>query len=211
MIPFKLAVAVAAAAFLAVSTTSHAQSPATQKERSAQSGKSGERKSQLSKQDRQHLERLAQADMAEIAAGKLAAEKASSPEVKKFGQHMVDEHTKMLEEGRKVAEAKGVKPPSRTDRKHQAALKKLRALSGDEFDRQFMAQMVKDHEDALKLAEKAAEDAKDSEIKAHAGKGAPHIQEHLAEARKLQDSLGASAGSSGRKGPSKSGGAASGK
>jgi len=190
----KIAVAAAAAAVLGFTATTHAQQEkSTQQSNSAKQGKSA----QVAKQDRQALERLAQSDMAEIAAGKLAAERASSPEVKKFGQHMVEEHSKMLEEGKKIAESKGVKPPANTDKKHQAALKKLQGLEGEAFDKQFMAQMVKDHEDALKLAEKAAKDAKDPEVKAHAEKGAPHIKEHLAQARKLNDSLGASAGSSG--------------
>lgn len=202
MTTFKIAVAAAAATFLAISGA-HAQS-ASKQDRSAQGQKAGQSKSQVSKQDRQSLERLAQGDMAEVAAGKLAAEKASSPEVKKFGEHMVDEHSKMLEEGKEVAQAKGIKPPSSPDKKHQAAMKKLQGLSGEEFDKQFMAQMVKDHEEALKLAQKAAKDAKDPQIKAHAEKGAPHIEEHLAQARKLQQSLGASTGSSSRGGSSKS-------
>jgi putative membrane protein len=185
MTTFKLITAAAVAAFLAF--------PAQAQDKAAKRGD----KAQMSKQDRQALSRLAQGDMAEVAAGKVAAEKASSPEVKKFGQHMVDEHTKMLEEGKQVAEAKGVTPPAGPDKKHQAALKKLEQLSGEEFDRQFMAQMVKDHEDALKLAEKTAKDAKDPQVKEHAQKGAPHIKEHLAQARKLHGSLGASAGSSG--------------
>lgn len=183
MTTFKLITAAAIAAFLAFSV--QAQDKSAKRD-----------KAQMSKQDRQALSRLAQGDMAEVAAGKVAAEKAASPEVKKFGEHMVEEHTQMLEEGKKVAEAKGVKPPASADKKHQAALKKLESLSGEQFDRQFMAQMVKDHEDALKLAEKTAKDAKDPQLKAHAQKGAPHIKEHLAQARKLQASLGASAGSS---------------
>jgi putative membrane protein len=124
----------------------------------------------------------------------VAAQKTSNPEVKKYGEHMVKEHTRMLEEGSKVAQAKGVKPPAGPDKKHQSAVKKLQELSGEEFDRRYMAQMVKDHEDALELAEKTAKDAKDAEVKAHAQKGAPHIKEHLAMARKLHQSLSASAG-----------------
>jgi putative membrane protein len=184
MTAFKLMVAAAAASFLAWSQAGVAQEKKT---------------AQVAKQDRQAMMRLAQSDMAEIAAGKVAAQKASSAEVKKFGEHMVEEHSKMLEEGRKLAQSKGVKPPAAPDKKHQTALKKLEQQSGEEFDRQFMAQMVKDHEDALKLAEKTAKDAKDPELKAHAEKGAPHIKEHLEQARKLHASLGSSAGSSGAK------------
>lgn len=143
----------------------------------------------MDKRDMQTMSRMAQADMAEIAAGRLAAQKASSEEVKKYGQHMVDEHSKMLDEGKQLAQSKGVKPPAGPDKKHQSALKKLQGLSGAQFDRQYMDQMVKDHQEVLKLAQKAAKEAKDPEVKAHAEKGAPHIQEHLDQAKKIQTSL----------------------
>jgi putative membrane protein len=179
---FKLIVAAAVAAFLAFPLQAQ--------------DKGAKRDSPLSKNDRQALMRLAQADMAEIEAGKLAQEKASSPEVKKYGEHMVQEHTKMLEEGKQVAQSKGVKPPASTDKKHQAAAKKLQGLSGEEFDRQYLAQMVKDHAEVLKLAQKTAKETKDADLKAHVQKGEPHVKEHLEQAKKLQASLGASAGSS---------------
>jgi putative membrane protein len=143
----------------------------------------------IDKGDRRALARLAQSDMAEIQTGKLAAEKASNPDVKKYAQHMVDEHTQMLEEGRKLAQSKGVKPPASTDKKHQAALEKLKGLSGDEFDRQYMQQMVRDHREVLKLAQKTANAGKDAELKAHAQKGTPHIEEHLKTAQQLAASL----------------------
>lgn len=185
MTSFKLALATALGAALAFSPAAFAQE---------KSG--GKAAPKVSKQDRQAMQKLAQSDMAEIEAGKLAQQKASSPEVKKFGEHMVEEHSKMLEEGKALAQSKGVKPPAATDKKHQAALKKLQGASGDDFDRRYMAQMVEDHQDALKLAEKAAKDAKDPQLKQHAQKGAGHIKEHLAQARKLYSGLAASAGSS---------------
>jgi len=158
----------------------------------AQNQKKAEKSAgQLAKGDLQSFRRMAQADMAEVAAGKVAAEKAQSPEVKKYAQHMVDEHSKMLDEGKQLAQAKGVTPPSQPEKKHQAALQKLQKASGEDFDRRYMQQMVKDHQEVLKVAEKAAKDAKDPELKAHAQKGVPHIKEHLAQARKISESLGA--------------------
>ena len=183
---FRYVLAAACAAFLAFGPSSgHAQDKAD---------KSAKKGANMSKGDMRAMQKMAQADMAEIAAGKVAAEKASSPEVKKYGQHMVDEHSKMLEEGSKLAQAKGMKPPAAPDKKHQDALKKLQGLSGEDFDRQYVQQMVKDHRDALKLVEKTAKDAKDPELKAHAQQGAPHIKEHLAEAQKLQQGMSSGAG-----------------
>jgi putative membrane protein len=152
--------------------------------------------STLTRADRDVIEKLAEADMAEIEAGKLAAQKGTHPEVKKFGQHMVDEHSKMLEAGKSLAQAKGVKPPSGPSILQKANVKKLELLS-DSFDRQYMEQMVKDHDEVLKLAQKTAAETKDAELKAHLQKGEPHIKEHLATARKLQDQLGGASGSSG--------------
>ena len=171
MTPFRLAFAFIVLAFAAVNPY-------------AQEAKKDQR---LSKQDMQALTRLAQADMAEIAAGKLAREKTSNAEVKKYGEHMVQEHSKMLEEGKKIAQSKGAKPPAGTDKKHQAALKKLQSLSGAEFDRAYMRQMVEDHQQVLQLAQKTAKETKDAELKAHIEKGTPHIKEHLEAAKKLSD------------------------
>ena len=188
MTAFKLTAAALIAAFLAFTSQAHAQEKSARRDAGKDSG-------QVAKQDRQALTRMAQSDMAEIAAGKVAAQKASSPEVKKFGQHMVDEHSKMLEEGSKLAQAKGMKPPAGPDKKHQDALQKLQKASGGDFDRQYMQQMVKDHQEVLKVAEKTAKGAKDAELKAHAEKGVPHIKEHLAEARKISQTLSPTKGS----------------
>jgi putative membrane protein len=180
---FRWFIAAASAAFLVL--TIHP----LQAQDKAKGEKSAKKAQGISKSDMQAMQKLAQADMAEIEAGKVAMQKASSSEVKKFGEHMVQEHSKMLDEGKKLAQSKGVKPPAATDKKHQEALKKLEALSGEDFDRRYMQQMVKDHEDVLKLAQKTAKDAKDPDLKSHVEKGTPHIKEHLDQARKIQASF----------------------
>jgi putative membrane protein len=52
-----------------------------------------------------------------------------------------------------------------------------------------MTQMVKDHEDALKLVQDTAKNAKDAGLKADAEKTAPVIQKHLDEAKRIAASL----------------------
>jgi putative membrane protein len=186
---FRLIAAVVSAAFLAAGAP---QALAQQdKDKSNKQDKSykQDKSSKLSKQDAQSMQKLAEADRAEVAAGKMAQQKASSEQVKKFAEHMVQDHGKMLDEKQEMAQSKGVKLPQSPDKKHQAAMKKLQDASGTEFDRQYMAQMVKDHEKALKLAQKAAKDAKDPQLKAAAQKGAQEIEEHLKNAKQLHASL----------------------
>ena len=105
--------------------------------------------------------------------------------MKKFAQHMVDDHGRMYKETRTLAQSKQVRVPDAPAPKHQEALKKLKSASGEEFDKAYMREMVKDHEQALKLAQRGAKNAHDPEIKAAVQKAAPEIEEHLKMARKL--------------------------
>ncbi len=146
-------------------------------------------KGKLQGTDMKFMREMAQANLAEVQAGKMAASKAQSAEVKKFGQHMVEDHGKALSEARTMAKAKGASLPSQPAKKHQDAAKKLRQAKGESFDKQFMQQMVKDHEDALKLHQQAAKNAKDPQLKAQAEKSVPVIEKHLEEAKEIAASL----------------------
>jgi len=168
------AAAVAAAALIAM-----AGSP------SAQDSKKGA----LQAGDAKMMRAIAQADLAEVAAGKLGASKAQSGEVKKFAQHMVDDHGKHLGDLRKMAKTKSVQLPSAPAKKHQEAMKKLQSASGDGFDKAYMDMMVKDHQEALKLVQSTAKSAKDKDLKADAQKTAPDIEKHLETAKSIASSL----------------------
>jgi putative membrane protein len=143
----------------------------------------------LSKKDAKFLRNMGEADLAEVQAGKLAASKASSPEVKKFAQHMVEEHSKGLSEGQSLAKAKRVEAPAAPNKKHRAAMKKLESQSGAGFDKAYMNQMVQDHQEALKLVRNASKNAKDPEIRAAAEKKVPVVEKHLQMARETAASL----------------------
>ena len=135
--------------------------------------------------DAQMMRDIAQANLAEITTGQLALSRAQSPQVRQFAQHMIDEHTRMQSEGSAIASAKGMPTPKAPDAKHQAAAKKLEAMSGEAFDRAYMEQMVKDHQQTLELVQRAAAQAKDAELRAHAQKAIPHVQQHLQMAQSL--------------------------
>jgi putative membrane protein len=143
------------------------------------------------KQDAGALRAMLQANMAEVEAGKLASQKAQSPEVKQFAQKMIEDHSKKLEDLKSLAQTKGVEVPKAPAAKQQAAMKKLQGVSGEEFDRAYMAQMVKDHGEVLQRTRKIAREAKDGDLKAAAQKSAPGTEEHLKMARQLAGATGA--------------------
>lgn len=159
----------------------------------------------LSKSDQKLMNDLAVANMAEIETGKMALHKTQSERVKSFAQQMVDDHTKGLEEVRKVAAARNFALPTELDAKHKALAAKLDKMSGENFDRSYMEQAgVKAHQEAHQLVSKAQSSAKDSEVKALASRLQPTIHQHLNNAEQLNAAIkgGTTAGSSGTQGAS---------
>jgi len=149
----------------------------------AQSGHEG-----LDKSDKKFVDEAAQVGMAEVKLGQLATEKASSEDVKKFGQMMVDDHTKANDELKAFAQKKMVDLPTDLG-KHQKTYDKLSKLSGSDFDKEYMEAMVKDHKEDVSEFEKQAARGQDSELKAWAAKTLPTLQMHLQHAQDLHKAL----------------------
>lgn len=147
----------------------------------------------LSRVDKNFVEEATEGGAKEVQLGQLATEKASSDQVKKFGKHMVEDHSKANNELMQIVRGKDVRVEGEAEAKEKKAMEKLRNASGAEFDRKYMQQMVKDHEKQVKLFEKEAKDGKDPQLKAFAEKQLPTLREHLKMARNLADQVGAGA------------------
>src|SRR5947199_691118 len=95
--------------------------------------------------DNPFVTKAANGGMAEVKLGTLATQKAANPDVKAFGQQMVDDHGKANDELKQLASSKGITLPTDIDAKEQAKYDRLSKLSGAEFDRAYMKHMVADH------------------------------------------------------------------
>ncbi|MGI4778433.1 MAG: DUF4142 domain-containing protein [Janthinobacterium lividum] len=138
------------------------------------------------KADDSMLMKIAQANIAEVEAGKLALEKSQNDQVKKFAQMMVDDHGKALTDTQALATSKSVSLPTEPDAKHKAAMAKLKAAKGSTFDTQYMKQAgVADHVATDKLLKMTHLHAKDADLKALAGKMLPVVEGHLQHAREM--------------------------
>ena len=157
--------------------------------------KSSDTADKISKSDREMMEKIAEANIAEIETGKLAQEKSKNEQVRSFAKKMVDDHTQAQSDLEKIAQAKNVTLPSKPDAKHQAAMKKLNTLSEADFDKQYMAQAgLNDHRDTHRLLERVSKQAKDDDLKQYATKTIASVDDHLKMAQEM--SGGGSAGSS---------------
>jgi putative membrane protein len=134
----------------------------------------------------------AHANLAEVELGKLAADKASSADVKKFAQQMVDDHTKANDELKTIAQNKNITLPSAIDAKHKAVADKLSKLSGESFDRAYMQEMVNGHRMVANQFRTESKSGKDADVKAWAAKTLPTVEEHLKMAQDANKAVGTS-------------------
>lgn len=127
--------------------------------------------------------------MAEVALGKMAANKGASQDVKDFGNMMVMDHGKANAELMSIAKTKNIVLPAALDAEHQAKSDSLSKLTGKDFDKAYVAAMVEGHQKTLALMQSEAANGKDADLKAFAAKTAPVVQQHLDKITKIQASL----------------------
>src|SRR6185295_17043877 len=115
--------------------------------------------------DQQFVKNVAADNMAEVELGRLATEKASRDDVKKFAQQMVDEHGKANDELKTLASSKNIMLSETVDASHKAVHDRLSKLSGAAFDRDYLREMTNGHRKAVAAFKAEATTGKDAEIK----------------------------------------------
>ncbi|MDR7370402.1 DUF4142 domain-containing protein [Flavobacterium aquidurense] len=141
------------------------------------------------KDDSEFLVDQAEINLAEIEIGKLAQTKSTNPEVKKFGKMLVDEHTKAASEVSALAKAKNFTLPTSLTEDGQEEYNKLNEKSGLDFDKKFADLMIDGHEKAIDKLKKAADDAKDEDVRLWASNNIAGLTAHLEHAKLLKHNL----------------------
>ncbi|WP_050478929.1 DUF4142 domain-containing protein [Herbaspirillum rhizosphaerae] len=146
----------------------------------------------LPRADKSFINSAAEAGNAEVKASKIALEKTTNPDVKDFATLMVDEHTTVGDNLKKLAASKNVEAPTEPSMAQRAKIAVLEKLDGATFDKQYVRMIgVAAHKDAVKLFRKNASDAKDPDVKDFAAKTLPNLEHHLEMANALKAKLDA--------------------
>lgn len=135
--------------------------------------------------DTKFMKEAAEGGMAEVALGKLAVEKGSSSDVKKFGQRMVDDHSKANDELKQLASQKNIDLPQALSAKDKATKAMLEKLSGEQFDQAYMKDMVKDHKKDVADFRRESRSAQDPDVKKFAAQTLPTLEDHLKQAESI--------------------------
>lgn len=144
--------------------------------------------------DLQFVREAAGGGMAEVELGRLAAGTATNPNVKKFGQMMVDDHSKANQQLAQLAKQKKLEVPATLPPDAKAAKERLSQLSGMEFDRAFMRQMLNDHQKTIALFQRQAESGEDPELRQLAKQTLPVLQQHLELAQQIDSQMSGTPG-----------------
>ncbi|NVI15306.1 DUF4142 domain-containing protein, partial [Burkholderia pseudomallei] len=115
--------------------------------------------------DAEFVDKAGLAGKSEVQAGQLAGERSATPDVRAFAKRMVDDHGRLNEALRELAERKGV--PVQAAQIVDPEVEALRGKSGREFDVAYLAAAgPAAHRKAIRLFEDEARSGRDPDLRA---------------------------------------------
>ena len=137
---------------------------------------------------------LDEANMADSAAGSIAATKGTAAAVRDFARRMERDHHQLRAQGAALAKKLNVTPSAPSDDPVQPmAQNETNTLNstakGKDFDKAYIDAEVNAHKAVLDLATKAAAQTQNAELKSLIQKAAPVIKGHLDKAESIQKTL----------------------
>lgn len=146
--------------------------------------------SQFNTTDRELVTQMALGGLYEIEVSRLAAARASSGVVRSYAQMLLDHRAAANAELAQIMQAKAYAPPAALPVDKQAKLDRLKALSGNAFDRHYVHMVgIEDHIADVSLFERGARDAADPDLKAWIARTLPRLRGHLQQAQGIAGTL----------------------
>ena len=146
---------------------------------------SSEAPARVATRDDKFVQRVAADVLAEVALGRLAAQRATRPEVKEFAQTLADEQSRAYEDLKALAAQKKFTLPSEPRSEQKAQIAQLEALTGAAFDEAYLTATAASRAGALALFDEAAGAWGDPDVKTWAARLLPTLKQRLARAREL--------------------------
>ncbi|HJU07114.1 MAG TPA: DUF4142 domain-containing protein [Rhodanobacteraceae bacterium] len=134
---------------------------------------------QASPQDRAWLVAAHQTNLAEFAAGNLAAQSGHTESVRNAGRMLVDDHRALDAKLQPVAKQLGVKLPDYPNAQQQAEMQRFQRESGMQFDQTWAHVEGDGHVLAIELTVKETQQGSSPQVKQLAAAALPVLKKHL--------------------------------
>jgi putative membrane protein len=151
----------------------------------------GGEKGGLTQAEKTFIKDAASGGMMEVELGRVAQQNGKSQAVKDFGKKMETDHGAANDELKSLVSQKNAMVPAQMEKKEKGMVDKMTKLTGDEFDKKYMAAMVADHKKDIKKFKAASKKAKDPDLKAWVDKTLPTLEQHLQLATETAHKVGA--------------------
>lgn len=128
----------------------------------------------LSMNDKKFVKKAYKGGMMEVENGKMAKDKATNDATKEVADRMITDHSKANDKLMEIAKEENL-DLSKVEAKPSS-------ISGDNFDKEYLTMLKKDHEKDIAMFEKEANDAgakEDSDVVKFAKDTLPTLKEHL--------------------------------
>ena len=150
-------------------------------------GPSGSPGTQPSMADQAFIRQLLESDVVEVQLGQMAQEKSQSDDVKQFAEKMVENRKRLDEQLAPLAKRLDVNQPKGPDKKMKQQIAKMQAMSGQQFDEEYIRTILSAHEKDVKNFKQAASAAQDPNVQRTAQTDAPIIEQHLQAIQKIAE------------------------
>ena len=135
----------------------------------------------------QFIAKAVQGNLAEVAMGQLAQQKANRDDVRAFGRTLEQDHSAANQQATASASTVNATVPTGPSKKQKADHDRLAKLSGTSFDREFVKHMVAGHKKDVGDYQKEAQRS-DGQVSDYAKATLPTLQKHLETAQSLAKS-----------------------
>lgn len=126
----------------------------------------------------------------EIQSSQIALEKSQNDQIRQFAQRMIEDHAKAGQDLNAIlASSPDADADIQLDRKHQTLLADLNKASEGDFDKKYVKDQVKAHNEAVDLFKSYAKDGDNQALKDFANRTLPTIQAHQHDIRQMNSSL----------------------
>jgi putative membrane protein len=137
--------------------------------------------SKLSASDKKFVKKAYKGGLTEVEVSKMAKDKAKNDSTKDVAEHMVTDHGKANDRLMEIAKEENLDLSKVTA--------KPAKMTGDDFDKEYLTMLKKDHETTIAMFEKEAGDAgakEDSDVVKFAKDTLPTLKDHL---KMVEDAL----------------------
>jgi putative membrane protein len=140
--------------------------------------------------DKDFLVKAATCNHAEIEVTKLADRRSNSSDVKDLALVIQKEHKAAYEKLGELLKTRKVGVVAGLEKDARAEIKRLGALEGAEFDREFLLHMIREHKTAISIFENQAKNGQEADIRDYAKDHLPDLRKHLKKAEELAKTAG---------------------